>query len=158
MIRNRLAAVSLAGALGLAFQFGCGDDTKLAPLAGKDGSTNTGGSDSGSAGASGTAGTPGDGSSGGPKCGNVFSHTGACKTCLESNCCALGTDCGNEPDCAKLVDCVHGCDDKTGTAATTCVSACTNQYLTANSKAVYNPLIQCMGTAPCLSACPFRGP
>ena len=162
MIRNGIVVVSLAAALGVALQ-GCGSDTKLFKP-NSDAAAGAGGSDSGSAGAKSSGGSAGasvkDGAPGdsGPVCGDIFTHAGKCQTCLEANCCALAVTCAGLPECSKLVGCIHACDDKTGTAGDQCVTACTDQFLTANSKAAYNPLVQCMGKPPCFDVCQYRGP
>lgn len=157
-------------------QIGCDSDTTQ-PFKGKtDGATSSGGSDSGSAGATSTGGAAGGSSTGGGSgssstggkaggdaapgaCGTVFGHAGDCETCLETNCCALGDACSKVANCASIAKCTRDCDAKGGTTAQSdqCRSTCSTQFLTDQSRAVYNPLVQCMAQS-CLSQCPFHGP
>ena len=165
MIRKALHAAALTAVAMCASNIGC-SSSDSAPFKGGDGSA-AGGS-SGAAGQGGsTAGATSaggnsspDGAAGGStsgQCGGVFGHADACKSCLVTNCCDLGTACGGIAECAQLADCTRGCDSKSGAEGDTCRTNCNNQFLTASSRPVYNGLVTCMGNS-CLSQCPFHGP
>jgi hypothetical protein len=167
MTRIDLAAAAVLCSF---IHIGC-DSGTTQPFKGKDGATSSGGSDSGSDGAtstggstdsggdSGSSGTGGKAGDAAAACGAVFGHGGDCQKCLETNCCSLGDACSKVANCVSIADCTRECDAKGGTMAQVdqCRSTCSTQFLTDQSRAVYNPIVQCMAQS-CLSQCPFHGP
>ncbi|HVY46456.1 MAG TPA: trypsin-like serine protease, partial [Minicystis sp.] len=77
------------------------------------------------------------------------SSGGDCTTCADDAqnggaCSAQTQACGNNPDCANLVNCLNGCSDQN------CVNQCASQYQ--NGINDYNNLINCV----CDTACPTQ--